>query len=196
VSHVNRKETACAKRVELHTTRYFLCPSCEKHEFVVEHLFDGDEVSGEREVGPWQCDECDATWMVHVRPGHGTVDVAPAPQRSWHNWDILEFAGTGNTVVRLVVPGLSFERERRLDEEFERKKFYYEGHTCPINYLHSAAIVASGDREHWGEDDPHGLFRFVATFEHALRPHLILSSHESDRLGEHAWKTLAKLGRS
>ena len=188
-------EASALQRVQLRTKRYFLCPSCGKHEFEVEHLFE-DEVSGEREVGPWQCDECDATWMVRVRPGHGTLDVVPAPQRSWHNWDILELAGAGETIVRLVVPGLSFEKDRKLDEELERKRFYYEENTCPTNYLRRATLVASGDREHWGDDDPHGLFRFAATFEHPLRSHQVWSSHEINALGEHAWKTLAKLGRS
>lgn len=209
MSPMDRKEdSADARRVQLHTKRYFLCPSCKKHEFEVEHLFQGpeavvawDEISGKheehvREVGPWQCDECDATWKVRVHPSDGTIDVVPAPQRSWHNWDVLELARADKTVIRLVVPGLSFERERKLDEELERKRYYYEEHTCPTNYLHSAVIVTSGDPADWGDADPHGLFRFVTTFEHPLRSHQIHNSDGMNVLGKHAWKTLAKLGRS
>jgi len=181
--------------MQLRTKRYFLCPSCSKHEFEVEHLFGGTE-RAEREVGPWQCDECDATWVVRTRPDQGTVDVIRAPQLTWHNWDVLELSGPDKTVIRLVVPGLSFERERKLDKELDRKRSYYEEYTCPTNYFRSATVIASGSREDWGDDDPHGLFRFVATFEHPLRSHQVRSSNETNAIGQQAWKTITKLGRT
>lgn len=185
-----------AVRVPIRTKRYFLCPSCMKHEFQIEHLFDGQNELKVREIGPWQCDECDATWSVQVNLIDETIDVIQAPQKSWHNWDILEFVGRGNAVVRLVVPGLTFDRHHRLDDELERKRHYYEEHTCPINYLRSAVMVVLGDAARFGDDDPHGLFRFVTTFEHPLRPHQLLSSNETNVLADIAHKALATLGRS
>jgi len=42
------------------------------------------------------------------------------------------------------------------DPPLSNLEYYYEEHTCPINYLHHALEVRLGD-----DADPHGLARFV-----------------------------------
>jgi hypothetical protein len=176
-----------------------LCPACERHEFLVEHLFsEASDARGIRTAGPWQCEECDATWNIAAYKD-GSIEVTAAPQRSWHNWVILELAGQGNAVIRLLAPGLVLDRETPLEEQHELNRHFYEEHTCPMNYLQRATVVALGARDRpneFGDSDPHGLFRYVTCFDHPIRPNQVQGSVQTDALVASAEKVLAKIGRS
>jgi hypothetical protein len=52
-----------------------------------------------------------------------------------------------------VIEGMYFNGEFDIDN----KRYFYEEHTCPTNYLGVEMVVDLND----GDTDPHGIFEFV-----------------------------------
>ena len=48
--------------------------------------------------------------------------------------------------------------DNNLDKE--AKRYYYEEHTCPTNYLRAEMVIEADTMD----DDPHGIFEFVDVF--------------------------------
>lgn len=151
-------------RAELKTRRYFSCPNGCDHELSVEHLFHGVlAVTAEyprRTAGPWYCDVCGQGWRLSY--DHESIDVEPYDggagnrgfgrdgKRRWQ-WVVLELPPQREP-VRFKVRGMRFSPE--INEENVR--YYYEEHTCPVNWLAEVNEVRIGE-----DADPHGLWRVV-----------------------------------
>ena len=58
--------------------------------------------------------------------------------------------------MRFKVRGSRFQK--RPDEDTRR--YFYEEHTCPTNWLRDVEEVSIGDNT-----DPHGLWKFVAVYD-------------------------------
>jgi hypothetical protein len=133
------------------TIRYFPCPICNKDEFRVDHL----KNTGKPQPFKWNCSTCGRTTSFVYMDG-----------------DIQDVKDAGDCVPKLVLLELRPEdlkktlrllvkgyRHHRSDGDYSDDAYYYEGHTCPTNYLRDVQKVYLGD-----DDDPHGLFRFVRSF--------------------------------
>ncbi len=70
--------------------------------------------------------------------------------------------------VYFVVEGMRFEDEGPFrDDDItneEHKQFYYEEHSCPVNWLKPTMVYFDGDT------DPHGLIEFVSTVDSSAIP--------------------------
>ncbi len=128
----------------IETKQYVLCPHCEQSQSQIDHLFNGDG----RDVtwGPWYCDECGCAYKGVVK---GTdVFVEKSDKRKDKCLVFLK-----NNNVLLVVEDMYFDGEL----DVENKRYFYEEHTCPTNYLGVEMVVDLND----GHTDPHGIFEFA-----------------------------------
>lgn len=138
----------------VYTKRFVRCPFCNVSEHQVEHLF-GEYVG--RTAGPWYCDDCGGAFMLHVS-ADGCLDVEKTGRRLRHVRVLLELLPQQET-VQIEVDALEFDDGHGFapDEEQERKHaFFYEEHTCPINWMRAAEEVRLG-----GDEDPHNLVRVM-----------------------------------
>lgn len=144
-------------KVELRTKRYFLCPECGDHQFTVEHLFEGPCAvtagAQKRTAGPWYCDNCGAGWRLSY-DANG-VDVEPHTDRQRTQYVILELPPQTEP-VRFKVKWFRFTPE--IDED--RARYYFQEHTCPVNWLRSVEDVSIGK-----DSDPHGLWKLEAIYD-------------------------------
>jgi len=156
------------KPVEVHTTRYFRCPTGCSQEFPVEHLFKDLESPGWKGHastggGPWYCDTCFIGWKVEVYRD-GRVEVGPMVRMdgttttSRPTWVILEIPPL-DVPIRLKVRGLLLDKVAIDREQEEHDRYHYEEHTCPTNYFRAVAEIEVN-----GDTDPHGLAKYIATY--------------------------------
>ena len=65
--------------------------------------------------------------------------------------------------IYLVVKGMRMEspdKPKTEEEHREHSRYFYEEHTCPVNYLRDTLSVIHGNP--WKcDDDPHGLFKYI-----------------------------------
>ena len=134
-------------KIQTREERYFPCPECGQHDFGVTHLTDGSS------AGPWYCDECGAGWMLRIDGAE--ISVERASDRRVRTLVLLERGD-----LRLVVKGVRLEPDRDAspDELWARDRYFYEQHTCPINFLRDAVVVMMPE-----DVDPHGAFSYVGT---------------------------------
>lgn len=150
------------RRVEVHTQRFITCPACNRGHHAVEHLFERIKEYGYEEytAGSWWCDyeDCGVGFnliakasgevLVDVQEGHKKVPITA----------LLRILPTKNAIY-LVVRGMRFinpKKEENARELFDHKKYFYEEHTCPSNYLNDTeTVIISNDA------DPHGLASLV-----------------------------------
>jgi transcription elongation factor Elf1 len=125
-------------RVVSETLHYILCPYCGKDRSRICHLF-GQNIS----FGPWFCKECGVGYRGRVE---GTKVVV---ERCEARFDKTTVFLRRNDLV-LAVEGISVEGGD--------PRFYYEEHTCPINYFQRVQEIYDLST---GEHDPHGIFSFV-----------------------------------
>lgn len=70
----------------------------------------------------------------------------------WKTLVLLKFDHARFGAVYFVIEGLATVGENPVDHS----RYYYEEHTCPINFIHGVPLIANG-----GDLDPHGLFEVV-----------------------------------
>lgn len=128
---------------------FIYCPSCGKGESKVNHC----------EIGfssAWYCDDCGVSFKI-ARLADGSFDLTLTTERKERTRVTLESSGP----VRIVVEGL------RLvggdippePEEENHDQYFYDEHTCPINYLQVLKVIDPSN----GNEDPHGIFAYVKT---------------------------------
>jgi hypothetical protein len=132
----------------VHTKRFIRCPSCNKHEFAVEHLFAPRLPGG---FGPWSCDQedCDAVISGRVFSDQ-TVEIDVTVRDKPRGLALLRFGH-----LYLVLE----EKYGRV--EADHADFFYHSYQCPTNLLHKVEEVF--DPAHGR--DPHGQLRYVAGIE-------------------------------
>ena len=130
--------------------RYIPCMHCGAGAFMVSHLIHGTR------FGPWYCDDCGRSFTGRT-VSDGSVEVEP------HGGRVVQTLVTlrrepGDGPITLLVRGIQVLDH---DEEFdpERDDYFYNEHTCPTNYLAKVEKVIAPD----GDEDPHGVFRWVKT---------------------------------
>jgi hypothetical protein len=130
---------------EIVTKRFVACPGCGVHDHLVEHLF-GD---ADREFGPWTCqtDDCLTEISGTVHPD-GTIDAHSKvnPKRR-HGFALLKLRD-----LYLV------KKELYGRVEADHTDYFYHSHQCPMNLLQDLVAVYGPN----GDEDPHGLIRYVA----------------------------------
>lgn len=138
--------------VEMRPEYGFTCPECGRGWFSVLLDFHSGQ-----SCGPWYCDECGYGWMVKVADPAETVQLTPAHDRIERTTVTLR----SELPFTMTVEGMRFvsEAEPETDQEYaDHSRYFYEEHTCPTNIFLNVAAVVTDD----GDDDPHGLFRWVS----------------------------------
>lgn len=136
------------------TTVHIACPYCGKGESRVDHLF-GDHLP--KAVGPWACDECGRQYRLTVNSATD-IDVEPFDDgSSWvKTYDLLSIPPQEKPIYFVVTGGYHSPHE----EADKGMTYFYEEHTCPINWLRSVKAIISED-----DEDPHGIANFVRTVD-------------------------------
>ncbi len=145
-------------RVDLKSTRYFLCPhGCPGQKFEVEHLIEDAQKRGKiRDAGPWYCDVCHKGFDIKAYPG-GSVEIEEAKKRIEPALIILAIPPLPEPIY-LLTEGYSHPEEQHA--------FHYNENTCPLNYLGSSLRTI----EYRKDTDPHGIARFVKEIPWEPRP--------------------------
>jgi len=146
-------------KVVSETLHYIICPHCEKFRNRICHLFGKKNY----QWGIWYCEECGGGYK-------GTVDgtdvyVEKVEKRKDNALVFLKFDN-----ILLAVKGMYF------DKNLNFLKYFYEEHTCPINYLKSAELIID---LHYENTDPHGLFEFVGAI-----PYVETENMEYDEINQ------------
>jgi hypothetical protein len=128
------------------------CPNCGEPAGTVDHILDG---TGSKEFGPWYCDECGRGYGGKLLPG-GEIELYLSKDMKVETLDHLVILPQDKP-VHFIVKGMAFVDENGSRRDAEHKRFFYEEHTCPTNYVGVEMIAFDGDI------DPHGLFKFVAS---------------------------------
>lgn len=148
-------------KAELKTKRYVTCPNGCAHEMTVEHLLGEGPCATtkdypRRRAGPWFCDDCGQGWDLEYDAD--SVDLTPTKggrEKMIRDWCILELPPQTEP-VRFKVRGMRFEQAI----EEDNRRYFYEEHTCPTNWLRDVKEIAIG-----AETDPHGLWKLVAIYD-------------------------------
>lgn len=141
------------------TKQYIVCPYCGcDHTFSVSHLL---ELNEQKTFGHWYCDKCGKSVMGTVFED-GSVEIEKTDQTREECHVLLELEPQERSVF-LVAKGMFFNG--KIDPE--NKKYYYEEHTCPINYFKDVEVVMVEE-----DSDPHGLFRYKGSIPTQLEPDL------------------------
>ena len=132
------------------TKRFVTCPTCGKSDHVIEHLFEGFGKPGYGEslrAGPWPCQVCGHSFNLTCWTD-GTVELEPSNEPVSVPITVLLEIPPQNESIFLKVAAETYGRPVTDDKE----RYFYEEHTCPVNYLRSVVEVKVGD-----DEDPHGL---------------------------------------
>ena len=125
------------------TTTYVHCPSCENKCSTVDHLTDGF-------VSSWVCENCGV--MYDIKMEEGIISVS-----STNKINTKKFVFFKNSNIGLIVKITSF------DSEQEQMQYFYDEHTCPINYMSNVIAVINLET---GDDDPHGIFEYCGSSDY------------------------------
>jgi len=72
--------------------------------------------------------------------------------------------------IYLVVKGRYNSDGEALDPEKTYDRYFYEQHTCPVNYFRDAESVLYAMPNGRWDPDPHGLFEYIGTFVPEIQP--------------------------
>lgn len=167
------------------TRQYVLCPQCHEEHFI-EHLMHGDV--GFRGIGKdvgattkvwWTCHSGDhrvEIILTRLEDGGIRADVTAEeikPEHRRHEGLLLlrSANGDGTDPIYLVVKG-SYLPDKADAEGASHQAYYYNEHTCPINWTSDvvAAIRNTKVLVYQQDDDPHGVFEYAG---HMLKSDVI-----------------------
>lgn len=135
---------------------HILCPHCEKEEFSIWHLEKGTQ------FGPWLCDNCGKAF-VGTRTESG-ADLELIKEYKIPTIVTLKYIHDPRLILRVHGNNYS-EYDGTMKENYN--DYFYNEHTCPVNYLRDVCeiIFASNDSDEADDEDPHGIFEFVSVEE-------------------------------
>ncbi len=139
--------------VKVKTKRFIDCPHCGEEDMCIEHLFDFQSGQEERMAGPWHCRHCGHSFFIYVR-SDGTARIEEREEVSYPIFILLEIPPQEQSIF-LKVASDSYGRPVEDDDQ----RYFYEEHTCPVNYFRSVKEIKVGD-----DDDPHGLALYRGWF--------------------------------
>lgn len=124
--------------------RYILCPGCGKDDFRVDHLSAGTKTA-------WYCDECGVRFRLHVLSAREVECEVTTEPRKEPRLVVLQSDApvTLHLKTFTIFPG---------DDETGNASYFYNEGTCPTNFMSEVIKVIDAS----GDDDPHGVFRFVS----------------------------------
>ena len=129
------------------TRTYIHCPSCgEQTGSSVDHLPMGIK------FGPWYCDKCNKSYVGEVEPSGITIELHTEVKIS----TVSLLKRDGEVPVYFLVEGFSFKDD--IHEINDSSSYFYEEHSCPINWLRDVFMVIEGS-----DTDPHGFLEHVRT---------------------------------
>lgn len=129
------------------TERKVACPECNQHKWHIEHLF---EKRFDNRECIWSCDKCSARFKFLVVKGVFTM--TPTEQDSTRCLVLLRHRHDKKTLI--VVKGYTHGSDDYITEA-GHKRYFYEEHTCPTNFLGVLKISREGDQDY------HGIFEYV-----------------------------------
>lgn len=139
------------------TKTYAVCPSCGEDAGCIDRLI------GTTTETLWYCDACGQRYRLEFT-ANGNVEITSTTDRKVTTVDVLVLPPQAHPVY-FVVKGMRFEgRDKGAFDESESKQFYYEEHSCPVNWLHPEMVYCDGD------SDPHGLIQYVAHVDESSLP--------------------------
>lgn len=127
--------------------RYVECPECENGTWSIEHLF---EKSMNKRECVWSCDACSARFKFLV--SDGVFTMTPTERDSSRCLVLLRHNHDEKTLI--VVKGYIHGKDS-YEVEAGHKRYFYEEHTCPTNFLGVMKISREGDQDY------HGIFEYV-----------------------------------
>lgn len=125
------------------TKHYVKCPYCQGSQNSVDHLFGRDT-----SFGPWYCDACGKAYRGEVKGKEIFIEKRP------DQWCKNTLVFLRKEDILLVVKGRAF------NGSMDGDPYYYEEHTCPVNYLRESVMVIDIPNQ---DKDPHGLFDYLGT---------------------------------
>ena len=127
-----------------------VCPHCGETGHTLEHLRDGTN------FGPWYCDGCGGAYGGVFRGADTELVKDAKGRRQIKVLTLLEHPAAGAPPLRFLVDGYRFVDDLCPDGEEDNKRFFYEEHSCPTNWIGDSRMIA------WdGDHDPHGFLRYV-----------------------------------
>ena len=131
---------------------FIKCPHCGIGEDSVGHIQSGQS------FGPWFCDACGGSYTGQRGPD-GRLQVELYGDRKIATVDVLVLRPQAQPVY-FVVEGARYVGGKPPSFGIEEsKRFYYEEHSCPTNWLRPIMVY------HEQDDDPHGLIEFVRSVD-------------------------------
>jgi hypothetical protein len=123
------------------------CPYCHNSKNRIDHLFneEGKEISW----GYWYCDECGGGYKGIVKGKEVFIEKTIKRKD-----DSIIFLKNGN--ILLAIKGMYFNG----NHDIENDRYFYEEHTCPINYLKNVEMIINLEDDNI---DPHGIFKFITS---------------------------------
>jgi hypothetical protein len=143
-------------KARLITTRtvHVACPNCGETAGSVDHILDG---TGPNSFGPWYCNACGRGYHGELLAG-GEIELRLSDTTKVETLDHLVLLPQDKP-VHFLVKGMAFVDEPGSRGDPGHKRNFYEEHSCPTNYIGVEMIAVDGDQ------DPHGLFKFVASVD-------------------------------
>ena len=141
-------------QANINTKHFLVCPNCGEDISSVDHL-------PNRFQGRWSCSSCDKSFNFEFTRVDDCI-VIMLEEAKEHAKKVLITLRSDAKPITLKVQGRVYsDRNGNFDseeEQIEDKRYYYDEHTCPINYLDQVVKIIDGN----GDDDPHGVFKFVS----------------------------------
>ena len=148
-------------KAEIKQRSHIVCPYCGH-----DDGFSCDHITGS--FGPWHCKACGYS-IRGTRTADGSFDIEQCAERRIDTVDVL-LLKPNDKPVYFVLKGMRFEYPPSSPnhdpnrDEADSKRFFYEEHSCPTNWLEPKMVYYDGDA------DPHGLLEFVATRDESTFP--------------------------
>lgn len=131
-----------------YTKTCVICPHCGAQTgSSVDHLTAGTS------FGPWYCDACGGAYTGTANGSE--TQVIKNDHRFSRTFDLLVLEPQAKPVY-FVMAGKSYHRGQPDKDAAENKRYFYEEHSCPTNWIGNASMIAID-----GDTDPHGILSFV-----------------------------------
>lgn len=138
------------------TKTYLCCAKCGGDVGTIDHLAEYKNLN----TG-WSCDACGVKNEFVVTGGViVSQTVAAEPEYTYKTLALLQVRGN-EPPVRFLVEGIYSTKDtagKLTLEDLNNKRYYYNEHTCPTNWLGVEKVELQGDL------DPHEAFQFLAAW--------------------------------
>jgi hypothetical protein len=167
------------------TTHSVTCPCCGKYSWTVDHLFEAaPKHSGGHYTVHWDCNKCQEDFEIHVY-GPDRVEFKQKGKKAnpfIPALVLLKSCHEESPVYALVETSshLKSIKESQLPEDHPDAgggmRYYYDESTCPTNWFRDVTKLI-----HEGDDDPHGVFTFVAALSQEEAMAYLEKHHQTQR---------------